>query len=102
MHAKCLRSLPVVRDYFRNYRAKKRSVSNSARLLVSLSFVFACDACESRPSLLWLASAIWNGLCCSFVLRMRARCTCLLCGMKPSAALQRTRFLLKADAALRP
>ena len=26
VHAKCLRSLPLVRDYFRNYRAKKRSV----------------------------------------------------------------------------
>ncbi|GFR40157.1 hypothetical protein Agub_g713, partial [Astrephomene gubernaculifera] len=26
IHAKCLRSLPLVRDYFRNYRAKKRSV----------------------------------------------------------------------------
>ncbi|KXZ43239.1 hypothetical protein GPECTOR_96g705 [Gonium pectorale] len=25
VHAKCLRSLPLVRDYFRNYRAKKRS-----------------------------------------------------------------------------
>lgn len=24
VHAKCLRSLPLVRDYFRNYRAKKR------------------------------------------------------------------------------
>lgn len=24
MHAKCLRSLPLVRDYFRSYRAKKR------------------------------------------------------------------------------
>ncbi|EFJ52469.1 hypothetical protein VOLCADRAFT_86600 [Volvox carteri f. nagariensis] len=26
VHAKCLRSLPLVRDYFRNYRAKKRSI----------------------------------------------------------------------------
>eukprot|EP00879_Flechtneria_rotunda_P027370 GHRR01029318.1.p1 GENE.GHRR01029318.1~~GHRR01029318.1.p1 ORF type:complete len:284 (+),score=86.41 GHRR01029318.1:344-1195(+) len=25
VHAKCLRSLPLVRDYFRNYRAKKRA-----------------------------------------------------------------------------
>lgn len=24
VHAKCLRSLPLVRDYFRNYRAKKK------------------------------------------------------------------------------
>ncbi|KAG2448881.1 hypothetical protein HYH02_006230 [Chlamydomonas schloesseri] len=28
IHAKCLRSLPLVRDYFRNYRARKRSVSD--------------------------------------------------------------------------
>ena len=25
VHAKCLRSLPTVRDYFRNYRRKKRT-----------------------------------------------------------------------------
>lgn len=29
VHAKCLRSLPLVRDYFRNYRAKKRTCSSS-------------------------------------------------------------------------
>eukprot|EP00198_Chlamydomonas_reinhardtii_P001009 XP_001690344.1 predicted protein [Chlamydomonas reinhardtii] len=33
IHAKCLRSLPLVRDYFRNYRARKRSVSD--RLLAA-------------------------------------------------------------------
>ena len=27
VHAKCLRSLPLVRNYFRNYRAKKKTVS---------------------------------------------------------------------------
>lgn len=37
VHAKCLRSLPLVRDYFRNYRAKKkvrqqRSVHNTSTM----------------------------------------------------------------------
>lgn len=32
MHAKCLRSLPLVRDYFRSYRAKKRSVGAGPRV----------------------------------------------------------------------
>eukprot|EP00775_Hariotina_reticulata_P010131 gene10131-10289_t len=32
VHAKCLRSLPLVRDYFRNYRAKKKAKDGSGYL----------------------------------------------------------------------
>lgn len=37
VHAKCLRSLPLVRDYFRNYRAKKKvSCSNGQPVACSM------------------------------------------------------------------
>jgi hypothetical protein len=48
VHAKCLRSLPLVRDYFRSYRAKKR-----------VRRVRACAACSCMCNIV-----------CSFLLQV--------------------------------
>ncbi len=46
MHAKCLRSLPLVRDYFREYRAKKRGGRSAASRVSGV----ALRRARSRPS----------------------------------------------------
>lgn len=54
MHAKCLRSVSSVRDYFREYRAKKK-VRERSKLPVSSpaadSLLFICSPGPSRQLL---------------------------------------------------
>jgi hypothetical protein len=53
VHAKCLRSLPLVRDYFRNYRAKKK-VGGAAAKFAFVELLTYALYCEFGGLGVWL------------------------------------------------